>query len=55
MASAGLAAVGRHRLPGGVRVGAVFNASLAVGRQVRALRETLSSSAGPPAAETPTA
>ena len=48
MASAGLAAVGRHRLPGGLRVGAIFNASLAVGNQVRALRETLSSSAGPP-------
>jgi hypothetical protein len=56
MASAGLAAVGRHRLPGGLRVGAIFNASFAVGNQVRALRETLSSSAGPPAAtETPTA
>ena len=56
MASAGLAAVGRHRLPGGLRVGAIFNASFAVGRQVRAMRETMSSSAGPPAAtETPTA
>ena len=56
MASAGLAAVGRHRLPGGLRVGSVFNASLAVGRGVRALRDTLSSPAGPPTAtETPTA
>ena len=56
IASAGLAAVGRHRLPGGLRVGAIFNASFAVGRQVRALRETMSSSAEPPAAtETPTA
>jgi hypothetical protein len=35
IASAGLKAVGRHRLPGGIRVGAVFEHSLAVGRHVR--------------------
>ncbi len=38
IASAGLAAVGRHRLPGGVRVGAIFEGSLRVGRVVRRLR-----------------
>ncbi len=48
MASAGLAAVGRHRLPGGVRVGSVFNASLRVGATVRRLRERLGSGNGPP-------
>ena len=35
IASAGLKAVGRHRLPGGIRVGAIFEHSLAVGRHVR--------------------
>lgn len=39
IASAGLAAVGRHRLPGGLRVGAVFDRSLAIGRAVRRVRE----------------
>jgi MoaA/NifB/PqqE/SkfB family radical SAM enzyme len=38
IASAGLGAVGRHRLPGGVRVGALFEGSLRVGRAVRAMR-----------------
>src|SRR5262245_45447316 len=38
IASAALKAVGRHRLPGGLRVGAIFEQSLAVGRQVRRLR-----------------
>lgn len=37
MASGALGAVGRHRLPGGVRVGAIFDASLRVGRAVAAL------------------
>ncbi|MGQ0735112.1 MAG: radical SAM protein [Acidobacteriota bacterium] len=41
MASAGLAAIGQHRLPGGIRVGALFDASLAVGDSVRGLRESL--------------
>jgi MoaA/NifB/PqqE/SkfB family radical SAM enzyme len=40
IASAGLAAVGRHRLPGGVRVGAIFDASLRVGQRVREWRGT---------------
>jgi sulfatase maturation enzyme AslB (radical SAM superfamily) len=43
IASAGLAAVGRHRLPGGLRVGAVFEQSLAIGRQVRRMRESMRS------------
>ncbi|MGE0813565.1 MAG: radical SAM protein [Vicinamibacterales bacterium] len=38
MASAALAAVGRHRLPGGLRVGSIFKASFAVGERVRRLR-----------------
>jgi MoaA/NifB/PqqE/SkfB family radical SAM enzyme len=41
IASAGLAAVGSHRLPGGVRVGAIFDASLTVGRVLRARREAV--------------
>ena len=42
IASAGLAAVGRHRLPGGLAVGSIFEASLAVGERVRAARQALS-------------
>jgi sulfatase maturation enzyme AslB (radical SAM superfamily) len=38
VASAGLEAIGRHRLPGGIPVGRVFFASLAVGRAVNRLR-----------------
>lgn len=38
MASAGLAAVGRHRLPGGLRVESIFRGSLAVGDGVRRAR-----------------
>lgn len=34
MASGALGAVGRHRLPGGLRVGTIFEASLRVGRTV---------------------
>jgi MoaA/NifB/PqqE/SkfB family radical SAM enzyme len=41
IASAGLAAVGAHRLPGGVRVGAIFEASLKVGRVLRGRREAV--------------
>jgi len=53
IASAGLAAVGRHRLPGGMRVGAIFETSFAIGAQVKALREAVANgrpdliSAGP--------
>jgi len=39
IASAGLEAISRHRLPGGLRVGAIFEHSLKVGRRVRHLRE----------------
>jgi MoaA/NifB/PqqE/SkfB family radical SAM enzyme len=38
IASAGLGAIARHRLPGGLRVGAIFENSLKVGRKVRQLR-----------------
>jgi sulfatase maturation enzyme AslB (radical SAM superfamily) len=41
IASAALAAVGRHKLPGGLRVGAIFDASFKVGEQMKALRETV--------------
>jgi MoaA/NifB/PqqE/SkfB family radical SAM enzyme len=44
IASAGLAAVARHRLAGGIRVGAIFEASLSVGRTMRDLRQQLSPS-----------
>lgn len=47
IASAGLAAVGRHRLPGGVRVGSVFEASLRIGAAARWLRGQ-SAGDGPP-------
>jgi MoaA/NifB/PqqE/SkfB family radical SAM enzyme len=40
-ASAGLAAVAAHRLPGGLRVGAIFDASLRVGRAMRHRREAV--------------
>jgi MoaA/NifB/PqqE/SkfB family radical SAM enzyme len=43
IASAGLGAIARHRLPGGIRVGAIFENSLKVGRKVRALRATAAS------------
>ena len=43
IASAGLAAVGRHRLPGGIRVGAIFDRSLRVGRAVRRIRTSANS------------
>jgi MoaA/NifB/PqqE/SkfB family radical SAM enzyme len=39
IASAGLAAVGRHRLPGGVTAGQIFDLSERVGSWVRAARE----------------
>jgi MoaA/NifB/PqqE/SkfB family radical SAM enzyme len=42
IASAGLEAIGRHRLKGGLPVGKIFYASLAVGRTVGRLREGIS-------------
>jgi MoaA/NifB/PqqE/SkfB family radical SAM enzyme len=41
IASAGLAAVGRHRLPGGLRVGAIFEQSFKIGNRVRTIREAV--------------
>jgi MoaA/NifB/PqqE/SkfB family radical SAM enzyme len=46
IASAGLGAIARHRLPGGLRVGAIFENSLKIGRRVRQMRE-----GAPPAAD----
>ena len=40
VASATLAAVGRHKLPGGIQVGKLFDASFEIGNRVRAVRET---------------
>ena len=39
VASAALGAVGAHRLPGGVRVGVIFDTSLKIGRMMRDRRE----------------
>jgi sulfatase maturation enzyme AslB (radical SAM superfamily) len=41
MASAGLEAIGRHRLRGGLHVGKIFYASLAVGRIVARVRQSV--------------
>jgi len=41
IASAGLEAVRRHRMGGYIPIGAIFTASLSVGRNVRALRQRL--------------
>jgi MoaA/NifB/PqqE/SkfB family radical SAM enzyme len=41
VASAALAAVGRHKLRGGIRVGAIFDTSFAIGLQVKAIREAI--------------
>jgi MoaA/NifB/PqqE/SkfB family radical SAM enzyme len=41
IASAGLAAVARHTLPGGVRVGAIFDRSFRIGARVKALRDAV--------------
>ena len=40
LASAALAAVGRHKLPGGIQVGTLFDASFEIGNRVRAVRES---------------
>jgi MoaA/NifB/PqqE/SkfB family radical SAM enzyme len=52
MASAGLEAIARHRLPGGIPVGRVFNASLRVGERVARARR-LGRRAGNPRQATP--
>jgi MoaA/NifB/PqqE/SkfB family radical SAM enzyme len=38
IASAGLKAIARHRLPGGIRVGAIFEHSFRIGQKVRRVR-----------------
>jgi len=43
IASAGLAAVARHKLRGGLRVGAIFEASFKVGSTVKRVREAVAS------------
>ena len=43
IASAGLEAIGRHRLRGGIPVGKIFYASLAVGRTVARIRQAVAS------------
>jgi sulfatase maturation enzyme AslB (radical SAM superfamily) len=48
MASAGLKAVGRHKLGSLVPVGAIFNASFAIGRAVKSVRDRIKSSDRPP-------
>jgi MoaA/NifB/PqqE/SkfB family radical SAM enzyme len=55
IASAGLGAVGRYRLAGPLRVDHVFNASIAVGRAVRAVRGRFGRRSSPvrPAEPTP--
>jgi len=50
IASAALGAVGAHRLPGGLRVGAIFETSLKIGRAVRAKRPPRRVSSPSPAA-----
>jgi MoaA/NifB/PqqE/SkfB family radical SAM enzyme len=40
LASAALAAVGRHKLPGGIQVGKLFEASFEIGNRVKAVRES---------------
>ena len=51
IASAGLEAIGRHRLKGGIPVGKIFYASLAVGRTVARVRNVVAS---PPNSMPPT-
>src|SRR5262249_3042344 len=41
IASAALKAVGAHRLPGGIRVGAIFETSVKIGRRMRSRREAV--------------
>jgi len=59
IASAALISVGRHKLPGGIRVGAIFDASFRVGSAVRRIRNAFDSPLAvggplaPPAATAP--
>ena len=51
IASAGLHAVARHRLPGGLRVGAIFETSLRIGHVARRVRDAFASSRPAPLGE----
>lgn len=53
MASAGLAAVGRHRLVGPLQVGTIFEVSERVGRVVAAIRGAVGRDRGPSAGRSP--
>ena len=53
IASAALEAVARHQLAGAIPVGTIFTASVAIGRTMRGLRESLESPPTGPAHETP--
>jgi len=48
IASAGLEAIGRHRLRGGIPVGKIFYASLAIGRRIGKVRRTVAPPDGDP-------
>ncbi|MGE3577787.1 MAG: radical SAM protein, partial [Vicinamibacterales bacterium] len=48
IASAGLEAIGRHRIQGVIPVGRIFHGSVAIGRAVARLRGRGSASAVPP-------
>jgi MoaA/NifB/PqqE/SkfB family radical SAM enzyme len=41
IASAGLGAIGRHKLPGGIRVGAIYEGSLRVGNFIASMRNSV--------------
>ena len=41
MAAAGFTAIGRHKLPGGLAIGRIFDWSLRVGARIRRVRETV--------------
>jgi sulfatase maturation enzyme AslB (radical SAM superfamily) len=47
VASAGMAAIARHRLPGGLSLGSIMNASLKIGKVVSGIRENLPGGAPP--------
>jgi MoaA/NifB/PqqE/SkfB family radical SAM enzyme len=54
MASAGLGAVARHRIAGVMPVGPIFDVSLAIGRTMKGLRDSMSTPRPPrPAEQTP--
>ena len=52
IASAGLEAFARHKLPGGLPVGAIYWSSLRIGRWMNGLRGTVGGSTRPPLSTT---